>query len=86
MPETARELPHTADRSTFAVMTFSESGCVATALALSGPVRLGIALVLFIWGTVQRIRIEERLLRVSFGPEFDAYAARVPAVLPRFTS
>jgi protein-S-isoprenylcysteine O-methyltransferase Ste14 len=32
-----------------------------------------------------RVRAEERLLRAEFGPEFDAYARRVPALVPRLT-
>ena len=56
---------------------------IATGVALSGPASLGIGLLLFALGTAQRIRIEEGLLRASFGQEFASYAARVPAVLPR---
>ena len=29
-----------------------------------------------------RIRSEERLLRAQFGPEFEDYARRVPALIP----
>lgn len=40
------------------------------------------ACVLFIVGTSIRIRSEERLLREAFGSEFEAYARRVPALIP----
>jgi len=33
-------------------------------------------------GTVVRVCSEEKLLRGAFGAEFDAYARRVPAVIP----
>ena len=41
-----------------------------------------VAIVLFIPGTYIRIRSEERLLRQAFGPEFEAYARNVPALIP----
>lgn len=56
---------------------------VATGLALSRPVGLVVALVLFGVGTFVRIRSEEKLLREAFGAQFEAYARRVPAVFPR---
>jgi protein-S-isoprenylcysteine O-methyltransferase Ste14 len=56
---------------------------VATGLALSGPLRLAIALAFFTAGTALRVRIEETLLRAAFGAAFDDYARRVPAVVPR---
>ena len=40
------------------------------------------ASVLFVFGTYIRIRSEERLLREAFGSEFEAYARRVPALIP----
>ncbi len=56
---------------------------MATGLALSLPVALAGALVFYAIGTVVRVRSEEKLLREAFGPEFEAYARRVPAVFPR---
>lgn len=56
---------------------------VATGLALSRPVGLVVALVLFGVGTFVRVRSEEKLLREAFGAQFEAYARRVPAVFPR---
>jgi protein-S-isoprenylcysteine O-methyltransferase Ste14 len=55
---------------------------LATGLLLSQWIPLLIASLLFILGTCIRIRTEERLLRGAFGPEFEAYARRVPAFIP----
>ena len=55
---------------------------VATGLAAGRWIPLLIAIVLFIPGTYIRIRSEERLLRQAFGPEFDAYVRKVPALIP----
>ena len=41
------------------------------------------AVVLFLIGNHIRVRNEEQLLRESFGEQFDEYARRVPAFLPR---
>ena len=55
---------------------------LATGLALSRwEVLLGAALV-FVVGTIIRIRSEERLLQQAFGPKFEEYARRVPALIP----
>lgn len=56
---------------------------LATGLAFSRPVGLGAGLLTFLAGTVLRIRVEERLLRATFGETYDAYARQVPAVVPR---
>lgn len=56
---------------------------VATGLAISDWIVLVAAIVVFAVGTWIRVRIEERLLRETFGPQFDEYARRVPAVIPR---
>ena len=42
-----------------------------------------IAVAVFTLGTALRVRAEETLLRAAFGATFDAYAKRVPAVVPR---
>jgi len=55
---------------------------VATGLAISHWIGLLIAVVVFTVGTAIRVRSEERLLREAFGEEFDAYARKVPAVVP----
>jgi protein-S-isoprenylcysteine O-methyltransferase Ste14 len=56
---------------------------VATGLAISHWIVLVAAIVVFAIGTWIRVRIEERLLRETFGPQFEEYARRVPAVIPR---
>ena len=55
---------------------------LATGLAISYWFALVGALVVFFIGTIIRVRSEERLLREQFGPEFEDYARRVPAMLP----
>jgi len=55
---------------------------LATGLAVSHWIGLVIAIVIFAIGTFIRVRSEERLLREMFGPEFDAYARKIPAVIP----
>lgn len=55
---------------------------VATGLAVSYLPVLVIAVVIFIAGTVVRIRSEDKLLRETFGATFDDYARRVAAIVP----
>jgi protein-S-isoprenylcysteine O-methyltransferase Ste14 len=55
---------------------------LATGFAVSHWIGLTIAVILFAIGTIIRVRSEEKLLRQTFGAEFDAYAHRVPAVVP----
>jgi protein-S-isoprenylcysteine O-methyltransferase Ste14 len=55
---------------------------LATGLTHSHLLTLLLGVVVFTIGTVVRVRSEERLLRAEFGAEFDAYARRVPAVVP----
>ena len=55
---------------------------LATGLAISHWIGLLIAIVVFAIGTAIRVHSEERLLRGAFGEEFEAYARRVPAVVP----
>jgi protein-S-isoprenylcysteine O-methyltransferase Ste14 len=55
---------------------------VATGIAVSHWTALLGALVVFFVGTVIRVRREEKLLRGAFGEQFEAYARRVPALLP----
>ncbi len=55
---------------------------VATGLAISHWIGLLIAIVVYVVGTLIRVHSEEKLLREAFGAEFEAYARRVPAVVP----
>ncbi|MEP6706113.1 MAG: isoprenylcysteine carboxylmethyltransferase family protein [Pyrinomonadaceae bacterium] len=58
---------------------------LATGLAISQwPALIGAVLV-FAIGTWLRILSEEKLLREGFGPEFEAYARSVPALVPRLS-
>lgn len=41
-----------------------------------------VAIAVYLSGSLIRIRSEERLLRETFGAEFEAYSERVPALLP----
>jgi len=50
--------------------------------AISGWLQFAAAVILYLAGTEIRIRAEERLLSSRFGPEFNAYRARVPAFIP----
>ena len=55
---------------------------VAAGLIVSRPLWLLLACAIFLIGTYIRVRIEERLLRETFGPTFDNYKSRVPAMIP----
>jgi protein-S-isoprenylcysteine O-methyltransferase Ste14 len=55
---------------------------LATGLAISHWIGLLIAVTIFAIGTAVRVRSEEKLLREAFGVEFEAYARKVPAVVP----
>lgn len=55
---------------------------LATGLAVSHWIGLLIAIIVFAIGTAIRVHCEEKLLRETFGAEFDAYAESVPAVIP----
>jgi protein-S-isoprenylcysteine O-methyltransferase Ste14 len=56
---------------------------VATGLTISRWQALLAGILVFLIGNEIRIRSEENLLRETFGPKFDEYASRVPAVFPR---
>ena len=56
---------------------------VATGAAFSPWPLLAAAVVVYAAGTTMRTRIEERLLRQTFGTEYGDYARRVPSLLPR---
>lgn len=55
---------------------------LATGFAVSRWETIVAATVVFIAGTIIRIRAEEKLLRAAFGGKFDDYARAVPAFLP----
>ena len=55
---------------------------LANGIAFSYWPALLVAIAIYLGGTLVRIRSEERLLRETFGAEFEAYAERVPALLP----
>jgi protein-S-isoprenylcysteine O-methyltransferase Ste14 len=55
---------------------------LATGLAISFWQALLVALLVFIAGTIIRVRSEEKLLREAFGGQFENYAQRVAALVP----
>jgi protein-S-isoprenylcysteine O-methyltransferase Ste14 len=55
---------------------------LATGSAISHWIGLLIAIVVFAIGTAIRVHSEEKLLREAFGEGFEAYAHKVPAVVP----
>ena len=56
---------------------------IATGLAVSKWYALPIAIAVFWYGTYIRVKIEEKLLRETFGSAFEEYARRVPALIPK---
>lgn len=56
---------------------------LATGLAQSHWLALLMAIPVYLAGTFIRIRSEERLLRETFGAEYEEFARRVPALVPR---
>jgi protein-S-isoprenylcysteine O-methyltransferase Ste14 len=55
---------------------------LATGLAISHWIGLSIGVIVFIIGTAVRVHSEEKLLREMFGERFEAYARKVPVVVP----
>jgi protein-S-isoprenylcysteine O-methyltransferase Ste14 len=55
---------------------------VATGLAISHWAALIAGVVMFLVGTMVRVRSEEKLLRETFGQDFEDYARRVAAIVP----
>jgi protein-S-isoprenylcysteine O-methyltransferase Ste14 len=55
---------------------------LATGLAVSHWIGLVAGLVVFAIGTFVRVRSEEKLLRETFGNQWEAYAQTAPAVVP----
>jgi protein-S-isoprenylcysteine O-methyltransferase Ste14 len=58
-------------------------GILSTGVAFSRWWNFLAAVIVFLIGNRIRIQAEEKLLRESFGAQFDDYAHRVPAFLPR---
>lgn len=56
---------------------------VATGLAFDTPAGLLAGIVIYGLGTAIRVQGEESVLRATFGEAYAAYAARVPALIPR---
>lgn len=57
---------------------------VATTLTFARPLLLLASVPIYLAGTMVRVRREERLLSAAFGDAWTDYAARVPALLPRW--
>jgi protein-S-isoprenylcysteine O-methyltransferase Ste14 len=55
---------------------------IAMGLTFATPLRVAIALPLYVIGTLMRIRAEEVLMRATFGEQWEAYRRRVPALIP----
>lgn len=55
---------------------------VATGMTFSSVPATLLGVVLYLLGTLIRTRIEERLLMATFGERYQAYARRVPALIP----
>jgi protein-S-isoprenylcysteine O-methyltransferase Ste14 len=55
---------------------------IATALAVARPFGVALGIVPLVWGTMIRVRSEDALLHASFGETFEAWARKVPALLP----
>jgi protein-S-isoprenylcysteine O-methyltransferase Ste14 len=55
---------------------------IATGLVFSYWTAVLIALVIFMIGTCIRVRSEEALLAEAFGPAYEIYRKRVPALIP----
>ena len=55
---------------------------IALGLTFATPLRLALALALYLIGTLMRIRAEEELMRATFGAQWEEYRRRVPALIP----
>ncbi len=56
---------------------------LATGLVAGRWIALPPAILVYAIGTAIRVRSEEKLLQEAFGSEFEDYARRVPAIIPR---
>jgi protein-S-isoprenylcysteine O-methyltransferase Ste14 len=71
------------DRVRHPIYTAMGGMLVATGLTMSPWWALVAGLAVYGLGTLVRMRAEERLLLNAFGDAYEAYRARVPAVVPR---
>ena len=55
---------------------------IATGLVVGHWIGLVAGVVVFLAGTMWRVRIEEKLLTETFGAAYTAYRLRVPALIP----
>lgn len=55
---------------------------IGTGMALTTPLVVAAALVVYVAGTLVRIRAEETLMHQAFGAEWEAYRRRVRALIP----
>jgi protein-S-isoprenylcysteine O-methyltransferase Ste14 len=55
---------------------------LATCAATTIPIAVPFAVLVFLAGTLIRVRSEEKLLRETFGPDFDDYSRRVRGFIP----
>jgi protein-S-isoprenylcysteine O-methyltransferase Ste14 len=55
---------------------------LATCAATTLPLAIPFAVLVFLIGTLIRVRSEEKLLRETFGPDFDDYSRRVRGFIP----
>lgn len=56
---------------------------IAVGIALGHGPALLLALPLYALGTTLRVRVEERMLRATFGPAYEAYATHVKRFVPQ---
>jgi protein-S-isoprenylcysteine O-methyltransferase Ste14 len=59
---------------------------LATGLAVARPWGLALGVLPMALGTLVRVKLEDSLLRGGFGAEFEAWAKRVPALVPGLRS
>jgi protein-S-isoprenylcysteine O-methyltransferase Ste14 len=55
---------------------------LALGLTFASPLRVAIALMAYLVGTMLRVRAEEELMRTTFGEQWETYRRRVPALIP----
>ena len=55
---------------------------VSLGMTFATPLRVAIALLLYVTGTLMRIGAEEELMRATFGEQWEEYRRRVPALIP----